>query len=172
MSANEPSSSDFWRKKLEEEPGNFIYHKMFKMAQRLETPQPFKLFKSPEIEDQDPTDLGRGGDCDIVLEILCDLYPNGRPHRLTTDSNDFAHTFLMYNGAPIDIRGVTTVDEMRSHYGDPSLRAEPVTLEQVQVYFRGHRTVEEKRRTRAHLQNHILKNIGNAFPPPESKRST
>jgi hypothetical protein len=172
---SDPQKSDeandaaaYFRKQLESDPHNWIYKRLVEMADQPQIHRPIIFVKREEIEDEDPKIAGRTGECDVALEVLLELYPTGRPHRLTNDGNNFAHVFLMYKGAPMDMLGMTTIDEMRAHYQDESLRSEPVNLESIRHHFRNHRTDDDDLRYRAHFKKHILANIGNVFPPPES----
>ena len=63
-----------------------------------------------------------------------------------------------------EIRGKTTIDGLRSCYNDDSLQPQPVTLEQIRLYFRNHRTSEERRRYRELFRKHIAANLGKVFP--------
>jgi len=162
--------SKYWRNELANDPGNFFLQKMVRMVDNAENSGRFERLEPQRIEATNPEAAGRGGECDVALEILLDIYPTGQPYRLTSDGTDFPHTFLMYKGVPLDICGTTSLDEMQAHYNNDSLRAEPVTLTEVQTYFRGHRTPTEKRSFETHLRNHILSNIGRKFPHPEPQR--
>jgi hypothetical protein len=100
---------------------------------------PRKLNPRPsEIEDEDPIKAGRGGACHLALEVLLDFYPTAQPFRLTTEEEDgFDHVFLMLNNEPLDIRGFTTIDELRKWYRNGALDPVATTLEQIQQKF-GH----------------------------------
>lgn len=124
--------------------------------------------KPSEIEDQDPTELGRGGFCHIALEVLLELYPTGQPHKLTSTGKDYAHVFLMFKGQPLDICGATSLAEMMGHYKDDSLQSKATTVREIQTYFRGWQTPEESKRLKAHFKKHIVENQGRKFPCPET----
>ena len=121
-----------------------------------------------EFEDQNPVELGRGGHCNVALEVLLELYPGGEPYKLTDNGKDYAHVFLMFNGKPLDICGVISLGEMKTHYKNDSLFAKAISLEDVQKYFHGHQSPEETMRLKAHFKKHIFANLEKKFPTPQT----
>jgi hypothetical protein len=152
---------EFWQKRLAAEPYNIFYQRFASMTSDDQNRTPTK---PSEIEDQDPTELGRGGFCHIALEVLLELYPTGQPHKLTSTGKDYAHVFLMFKGQPLDICGTTSMAEMRGHYKNDYLLSEATTVREIQTYFRGWQTPEESKRLKAHFKKHILENQGGKFP--------
>lgn len=112
-------------------------------------------------------ELGRGGHCNVALEVLLELYPEGKPYKLTRNGKDYPHVFLMFKGQPLDICGVTSMAEMRAHYKDDSLVAVAISLKEMEKAFRGWQTPDERTRLIAHFKKHILDNLGKSFPHPE-----
>ena len=154
------------REQVESNPTDWVSRRLLEMAENTRNPPQIELSRQPEIEDEDPEDAGCYGECDVALEVLLEFFPNAEPYRLTKDDSDCAHTFLMYEGEPMDIRGKTTIDELRARFNDDSLQPQPVTLEQIRLYFRNHRTSEECRRYRELFRKHIAANLGKVFPFP------
>ena len=142
------AESNWWREKWED----------------MKKPHEFVPLKPDEIEDQDPLKLGLGGDCNIALEILLEFFPSANPHRLTNDKNGWDHVFLIVNGQSVDISGITSLEKMRAHYQDETLRAEPVQMREIRRAFKGHRDSDEIERLKAHFKQYILK-TREAFPP-------
>jgi hypothetical protein len=168
-SVDKKDKPEYWQKELAADPGNFILKKLARMAASMQNPSPFKPFKPPEIEEQDPVELGRGGHCNVAIEVLLELYPAGKPHKLTQNGNDCAHVFLMFKGQPLDICGVTSLEEMRTHYKDDSLKPASISAEDIQNAFCGWQTPDETVRLKAHFKKHILNNLGKTFPQSETQ---
>ena len=164
---SENKEPNYFQKRLEHDPDNEVLKTLARMT--ADEDEPFVPFKLTEIEDEDPVKLGREGDCAVALEVLLELYPSGVPHRLTSDQNDFAHTFLMYKGRLMDVGGYTTIEEMQLRYKAPSHKSEPVDMEAVQHNFRGWRTSDEIKRLKAHFRQYILQHVGSKFPDPETQ---
>ena len=158
--------SEFWEKRLAADPNNFILKRLVSMTSHEQAQTPFKL---PEFEDQDPVKLGREGYCHIALEVLLELYPTGETYRLTNDHKGYDHVFLMLNGQPLDMCGRTSIAEMRTYYKVDSLVPEAASFQDIQKYFRGWETPEEKTRLKAYFKKHILDNLNLKFPPRETQ---
>jgi hypothetical protein len=140
------------------------------MQQNRDKPPKFERMKLPEIEEEDPLQLGRGGYCDIALEVLLDLYRDAQPYGLAAEEGGgfdhvFLHVFLMVDGRPLDIYGFTTLDEMRTHFKNDALIAKPSSLKEIREAFKGHnRTVDERRRVTARLRAFVTTSLGGRFP--------
>jgi hypothetical protein len=152
--------SEFWQKQLAAEPDNYVNQ----MLVRITTPaRSYHPSKSPEIEEQDPMKLGREG------EVLLELYPTGIPYKLTSNGKDCPHVFLMFNGQPLDICGITSLAEMGDHYKIDFVFAKEMSFQEMQKLSCGRQTPEDKRRLKAHFREYIIKNVGERFPPPETQ---
>jgi hypothetical protein len=127
---------------------------------------PTKLDPRPrEIEEENPIEAGREGACHLALEALLEIYPTASPHRLTAEGrNDFDHVFLMVNDRPMDIRGFTTIDELRKWYKNHALVPVPTTIEQIQQRFSTHCSADEKRRYKKLFRYFISEHRHDLFP--------
>jgi hypothetical protein len=119
---NNKNDCEFWQERSATNLENVILKKLAVISANMRNPAPFKPLKLPAIEEQDPIELGRGGYCNVAIEVLLELYPKGTPFKLTSNGKDCPHVFLMFKEQPLDIYGVTSLSEMRTYYKIPSLR--------------------------------------------------
>lgn len=89
-----------------------------------------------EIRTTTPQELGQGGFCFIVAEILLERFPDATLLRLTSPAHEYGHVFLAINGAHMDIGGFRdVVADARFRFDDRSLEPEPVSAQAVRSFF-------------------------------------
>jgi hypothetical protein len=104
--------------------------------------------------------LGTEGYCDIAAEVLLESFPDAQLYRLTDVSGErFGHVFLVVGERAVDITGFTRLAERAATAASENLHPEPVSLEAVRAYFRGHgRTAEERRIVRIRFVDYVAQN--------------
>ena len=84
------------------------------------------LWSAENIYDTPPCELGRGNFCFLVAEILLERFPDARLCRLASPGHDYAHILILVDDEYIDIKGRTTLAEMRFYFDDNFLKPMPV----------------------------------------------
>lgn len=93
-----------------------------KGAEHQEPMTPFSRLSPDQISSSDPIELGAGGFCFLVAELLRAKYPQAELWRLTNREREtYAHEFVLIDGMPCDINGFRSVDAMRFDLDDNSL---------------------------------------------------
>jgi hypothetical protein len=106
---------------------------------------PFSLLSPDQIRSSDPIELGTGGFCFLVAELLKAKYPQAELWRLTNrEGTTYRHVFVRIDGKPCDIKGFRKVCEMRFDLGDNSLVEETTDAQAIQVYFSQFKYSEEQ----------------------------
>jgi hypothetical protein len=111
---------------------------------------PFSYLTPDEIKNYDPTQLGAGGFCFLVAELLKTKYPQAELWRLTNqEGTTYHHVFVRIDGRECDIKGFRSVDDMRFDLNDPSLVEERADARAIQDFFHPHYSPEQLAAARA-----------------------
>ena len=114
-----------------------------------------------EIGETDPVELGMGGFCFLVAELLMEKYPDAELCRLTDkDRTTFAHVFVRIDGRPCDIKGFRSLSAIREDRPEPGLVEEPVSVESVQMFFHARYDVELLAAARTVLEQYLASKRG------------
>jgi len=97
---------------------------------------PFSQYSPDEIANYDPIQLGTGGFCFLVAELLKANYPQAELWRLTNrERKTYPHVFVRIDGMPCDINGSRSVDAMRFDLHDNSLVEQIADAQAIRDYF-------------------------------------
>jgi hypothetical protein len=97
---------------------------------------PFSRLSPNEITNYDPIQLGTGGFCFLVAELLKANYPQTELRRLTNrEGKTYPHVFVRIDGMPCDINGFRSVDAMRFDLDDNSLVEQIADAQAIRDYF-------------------------------------
>jgi|ERR1035441_683656 hypothetical protein len=97
---------------------------------------PFSLYSPDQITNYDPIQLGTGGFCFLVAELLKAKYPQAELWRLTNrERKTYPHVFVRIDGIPCDINGLRSVEDMRFDLNDDSLVEEIADAQAIRDYF-------------------------------------
>ena len=110
-----------------------------------------------EIEETDPVELGSGGFCFVVAEILAVRIPGSAFYRLTDlERKRWGHVFVLANGQYWDIKGINTLTAMLRHFNDPDLvTPEHVDAQSVRQFFHPRYSLDQLRSAKTTLQTYI-----------------
>jgi hypothetical protein len=97
----------------------------------------FANFTPAQLAKISPEELGQGGFCFMVAELLARKYASNDLYRLTDRSGEaFAHVFVRVDDKPVDIHGFRNIAEMRRDYsGDGAVTEERVDMQKVRARF-------------------------------------
>jgi len=96
----------------------------------------FSRLSPEEIANYDPIQLGTGGFCFLVAELLMAKHPQAELWRLTNrEGKTYPHVFVRIDGMPCDINGFRSVDAMRSDWGDNSLVEQIADAQAIRDFF-------------------------------------
>ena len=116
----------------------------------------FSNLSAEAIQKMNPVELGSGGLCFLVAEILADRFPDSVLCRLTCqDRKRYAHVFVSVKSVPVDIKGFRNVDKMRFDYDDTSLVLEPIDEASVRQFFYPHYAERQLLNARIALESYI-----------------
>lgn len=129
----------------------------------------FANYTTDQLAEVPPEELGHGGFCFVVAELLAEKYESNEVYRLTDSAGEaFAHVFIRVNGKPMDIQGVGTIERMRSDYSDGrALKEERVDMQRVRDRFYPHYCIAQLSVVRNILSAFIEAHPSN-FPPRNS----
>jgi hypothetical protein len=112
-----------------------------------------------QIRETPPVELGTGGFCFLVAEILLERFPSAIVYRLTSPGSPFAHIFISINGCYMDIEGCRNVPrEMRRHLDAPHLQVEMTDLQTVREFFYQKYDESQHCAARATLEHYVNSN--------------
>jgi hypothetical protein len=120
--------------------------------------KPYFTNLSPnELSEVSADELGRGGFCFLVAELLAEKYRSNAIFRLTDGLRKrFSHVWIEANGKPVDIYGFRSVAEMRRDYEDVSCNKEDAVAAQiVREHFYRFYSVDQLRVVRDKLRAFI-----------------
>lgn len=119
---------------------------------------PFSYLTPKEIRDYDPIQLGMGGFCFLVAEMLKAKCPSAELWKLTNrDGTMYRHVFVRVNGKPYDIKGGRNVDEMRFDLGDYGLVEKMADAQAIHDYFYPLYPSEQLAAARAALYDTVMR---------------
>ena len=89
-----------------------------------------------QIRKTSPTELGEGGLCFLVAEILLERNPEAILYRLTSPAHEYGHVYLLLDDNQIDIKGPRdVVAAMRTQCDDQRLVPEKADTHRVRRHF-------------------------------------
>jgi hypothetical protein len=100
--------------------------------------RPYFANLSPsQLAEVSPEELGHGGFCFVVAELLARKYGSNELYRLTDRSGEmFAHIFIRVGEKTMDIHGFREIAEMRRDYSDDgATEEERVDMQRVRARF-------------------------------------
>jgi hypothetical protein len=117
----------------------------------------FSRFSPDEIANYDPIQLGAGGFCFLVAELLKANYPQAELWRLTNrERKTYDHVFVRIDGMPCDINGFRSVDAMRFDLDDNSLVEQIADAQAIRDYFYREYSLEQLAAARSRLAPLVL----------------
>jgi hypothetical protein len=124
---------------------------------------PFGRLSPDQITNYDPIQLGTGGFCFLVAELLKAKYPQAELCRLTNrEGTTYHHVFVRVDGRACDIKGFRCVHQMRFDLNDDSLVEEIADAQAIQDYFYHRYTDEQLAAARVSLTP-LCTQIGGCF---------
>ena len=118
----------------------------------------FSRYLPDQISSYDAIELGTGGFCFLVAELLKELYPKAELRRLTNlERNRYYHVFVRLDGQACDIKGFRSVEEMRSDLNETNMVEESVDAQAIQDYFYPCFSPEQLAAARAVLRKAIFR---------------
>ena len=117
---------------------------------------PFRCLSPDQITNYDPIQLGTGGFCFLVAELLMEEYPQAELWRLTNrEGTTYAHVFVRIDGMPCDSNGFRSVDAMRFDFNDNSLVERIANSQAIRDYFYHGYTREQLAAARSRLAPYV-----------------
>ena len=117
---------------------------------------PFSHYSPDQIKNSDPIELGTGGFCFLVAELLKAKYPQAELWRLTNrERKTYPHIFVRIGGIPCDINGFRSVHEMRFDLDDSSLIEEMADAQAIRDYFYPRYSPEQLAAARSRLAPYV-----------------
>jgi hypothetical protein len=118
---------------------------------------PFSHYSPDQINSADPIELGTGGFCFLVAELLKAKYPQAELRRLTNrEGKTYSHVFVRIDGIACDIKGFRSVHEMRFDLDDNSLVEQIADAQAIRDYFYREYSLEQLAAARSRLAPLVL----------------
>ena len=119
---------------------------------------PFSYLSPDQINTYEPVELGTGGFCFLVAEMLKEKHPHAEFWRLTNrERTKYSHVFVRVDGKPCDIKGFRSVAEMRFDLNDYGLAEEITDPKEIKNYFYHWYSTEQLAAARAVLRKAIFR---------------